>query len=97
MPIPKFWPMAGTMVGALVEFVDEAGVAADPTTVTVTARKPNGDLIETAVTHIGTGIYRAEFLVDVPGRWVVQASGTGALVVTDEVVFDVRKAVIALP
>jgi hypothetical protein len=94
MPIPKFWPMEGSAVAANFEFLDDTGEPADPTEVQFFVKAPGETAVAVVAENLGTGLYRAEFLVDAPGTWVVQAKGTGAVVVTDEVQFDVRDAVI---
>jgi len=94
MPVPKFNPMEGTVVGANVLFVDEVGVPTDPTTVIITFRAPDGTLLTPVVTNLGVGLYRAEVVVNAGGLWVVQAEGTGALVIIEEAQFEVRSKVI---
>lgn len=87
-------PMTGTLVGVNVLFVDETDVPTDPTTVTIQAIRPDGSLQSVVVSNLGVGIYHAEFIVDQPGGWTVQAKGTGALIVTEEASFKVRGRVI---
>lgn len=94
MPVSTFNPMVGTLVGANVLFVDETGVPTDPTDVYIQAMGPDGTLVAVIVTNIGVGIWRGEFIVNLPGIWVVQAKGDGALIVTEEASFDVRRRAI---
>lgn len=96
MPIPKFWPMEDTMVAANFEFLDETGEPADPTTVIFLVRDPTGTVTEVAHEQLGDGLYRAEFIVDRSGIWIAHAEGQGALVVTDEIQFEVRTALVVL-
>lgn len=91
MPGTPFSPMVGTLVGVNVLFVDETGAPADPTTIIIQAKKPDGSLADVTVTNLGVGIYRGELIVTVPGQWVVQAKGLGALIVTEEASFTVRR------
>jgi len=94
MPGVAFTPMVSTLVAVNVLFTDDVGVAADPTDVFIQVKRPDGSLVAVTVTNTGVGIYHAEFTVDYPGVWVVQAKGTGALVVTEESSFTVRRKAI---
>lgn len=95
MPGSPFSPMVGTDVGVNVLFVDDVGTPTDPTDVLIQAMRSDGSLQTVTVTNTGIGIWRGEFLVDWPGTWVVQARGEGALVVTDETSFTVRRRAIS--
>ena len=59
-------------------FTNLSGANVDPTTVTVTVKKPNGVEVTPSVTHAGTGVYTAQVTVDTPGTWLWRAYGTGA-------------------
>lgn len=91
MPVNSFNPMVGTLVGVNILFVDETGVPTDPTDVFIQALRPDGSLQDVDVTNTGIGIWRGEFIVDYPGGWTVQARGEGALIVTEESSFSVRR------
>lgn len=58
-------------------FKDADGVLYDPTTVDVETRSPSGDLDTVMEDHISLGIYQATVLLDEPGVWRVQFTGTG--------------------
>lgn len=96
MPVATFSPMVGTRVNVMMEFFDEAGVAADPGAVTATALAPDGTETVLSVNNLGVGIYDAEFTLDQSGIWVVQAVGTDPLVVANETSFTVRRNAISL-
>jgi len=96
MPRPKFSPMAGTMVAANFEFLDEADAPADPDAVAMFTRSPIGTIAAQYVSRLGVGLYRSEFLVNVGGVWVVRVEGSGSLVVAEEAQFEVRSAVVVV-
>lgn len=75
-------------------FVDETGAPTDPTDVNIRFHAPSATDYDAPVVNVGVGLYTAEWIVDEPGTWTVQAEGTGALAVVEEESFAVRKAVI---
>jgi uncharacterized protein YfaS (alpha-2-macroglobulin family) len=81
----------GETVRSDITFTNFSGTAADPTTVTCTARKPDQSVISLTVVAGGsTGVYYAETVVDQTGNWFVHWDGTGDLDVVEEGEFYVR-------
>lgn len=62
-----------------IDFRNAAGELADPTTVVLTVRKPDGTKSTPATTHPSLGRYEATVLLDQHGRWDVHWQGTGAV------------------
>lgn len=79
-----------------VTFTDFNGNPADPSSVTVRIRKPNGTtLTQTfpgAVIKDGIGQYHLDVIVDLPGYWVYRWEGSGALQESAQDVFLVRES-----
>lgn len=64
-------------------------VPADPGTVTVTVRAPDGSTSTPTVSNMGTGEYRADVTATLAGMWVYRWTGAGAVVGVDEGTFTV--------
>lgn len=79
----------GDEVRLSVAFTDADGVAADPTTVTCTVRKPDGSTLTPSATG-SSGSYHADIQPDQTGNWHYRFAGTGALVAAEEGQFYVR-------
>lgn len=56
------------------------GVLVDPTTVSVSVKKPNGTILNPSPTHVSTGIFQIIQFFDVPGDWHWKTVATGAAV-----------------
>jgi hypothetical protein len=79
-------------------FRNAAGVATDPTTVTLTVQHPDGTetpytyaLAE--VTKTATGTFEKLITVDTEGIWGWEWRGTGAVAAVDQGLFRVRPAI----
>lgn len=94
-----FFSQLGTEIRFTETFTDLiAGTVADPTTVTLKFRDPNGN--ETSVTYAGAqivrdsvGVYHYDFTPPIPSKqgqaWLARWVATGAIVATDEIKFSV--------
>jgi hypothetical protein len=79
-----------------------AGVATDPTAVTMTVTKPTGTSTvyawptpgvgQSALTKEGTGRFYADVALDVAGVWRMRLAGTGAVATAEERSFVVRRS-----
>lgn len=97
----EYIPGQGVLVRA--EFYDRNGAVVDPTTVTLTYKKPDTSAVVSIVgvagglTKISTGIY--EYVIDTSagpvGDWHYKFAGTGAAVGANEGVFFVRRSQLA--
>jgi hypothetical protein len=72
-----------------------AGVATDPTTVTLKVRTPSGAVSTYTyagggVTKDATGVYRRDVSATEPGRWLYRWEGTGTAEAAEEGSFDVE-------
>lgn len=77
-----------------VDFTDANGAAADPTTVTLNVREPDGTLVvktggELANPQVGR--YTFAYTIAQGGRHVVRWEGTGAVVTAEESEFYARR------
>lgn len=87
----------GTRVRFSAGFQTLAGMATDPTTVTLTTLNPAG--VQTAYTYAGgdivkdsVGNYHIDLTLSTAGEWAASWTGTGALVAYDEWDFDVLRS-----
>lgn len=76
-------------------------VLADPSTIVVKVRKPDGtitDFDETDCVNISVGIWEFPFQspLDEDGQWTVKFSGTATVIASDEISFGVRCAKIGV-
>lgn len=74
------------------EFRDKNGLLANPTTVVVTVRKPDGSTAVVANANASTGIFEFEPTIDQEGPWRWEARGTGVLVQVQAGSFVARDA-----
>jgi hypothetical protein len=77
-------------------FTNNAGVAADPTTVTLKLKLPSGQIVTATyaageVTRSSTGIYYYDWTTTMRGRHYYQFVGTGAAIAVEETFFDVEE------
>lgn len=70
--------------------VTVSGAPADPSTITLTIRKPDGTIATPATTHDGLGLFHADVATDQAGTWRYRFSGTGAAAGAGEKAFRVR-------
>lgn len=66
-----------------------AGALADPDTVTVRVRKPDGTLVSGAAVHDTTGTYHYDVDVDQPGPWRFAFMGVGTVQAAEDGTFSV--------
>lgn len=71
--------VVGDLAALTASFIDATGVFVDPTTVIFSIRKPNGSVVNPAVSKISTGTYQGSQFLDTPGTWVWKAVGTGTV------------------
>lgn len=82
-------------IGDLVElsaaFTNLAGVATDPTAVTLQVKDPTGATVAgTTPTHGATGAYTYDLAITASGVWKYRFAGTGAVVAAEEAKVFVR-------
>lgn len=81
----------GDQVRIAADFTNLAGIAADPTSVTLTVRSPNQTVTTVSgVVNSAVGSYYGDVTLDQVGEWNYRWVGTGALVVAEEGSFYVR-------
>lgn len=80
----------GDLVTLTATLTNTAGTLSDPTSVTLTVRKPDGSSSTVSNTRSSTGVYTADVTIDQAGEWNYRWEGTGALVVAEEGQFYVR-------
>lgn len=85
----------GDLITLWAEFKDKAGAAADPTTVTLKTRAPDGTIaVRSPLTNPSTGRYEYDLsltgLDAQTGRWRYQFSGTGTVQAVEVHEFVVR-------
>lgn len=69
------------------------GVAADPTTIILKLRKPDGTVVtieKASMTSPTTGTWRALYTIDQSGRWWGRVKSTGTPAVASQFHFDVE-------
>lgn len=66
-----------------------SSVATDPTTVVCAVHPPVGAVALPSVVKDATGAYHADVIVDVPGQWIYQWTGSGAVIASGEHAFIV--------
>ena len=81
----------GDRVRITATFTDLAGAVADPTTVALTVKAPDGTLTSPSNSKDSTGVYHADVNPDASGTWWYRWTGTGALVAAEEGTFSVRQ------
>jgi hypothetical protein len=82
-------------VGALVELStevrDRTGELADPATIRLLVRNPDGTVDEYTPTPDDVGLYHTDIEVQAPGFWRYRWETTGDPTAVSELVFYVRK------
>jgi hypothetical protein len=87
----------GDCVKFSVSFTNDAGVATDPTAVTLDVQDPSGNEITYTyaagtVTKSATGAYYKTVVIDEAGEWYYRWAGTGAVVAAAEAMIWVRES-----
>lgn len=85
----------GQVVTLTGTFTNAAGVAADPTAITLYIKVPTGAITTLTyagsdLTKIGTGVYTYNFAIAMSGRHWYRYVGTGAVVAASESSLDVK-------
>ena len=85
----------GDLVRITGTFTNSAGVAADPTTITLNVKDPSGNVgtytyALAEITKSATGVYYKDISLDETGYWYYQWAGTGAVESVDEDYLVVR-------
>lgn len=83
----------GDTVRLTATFTNESAANADPTTVTVSIRAPDGTVTTPTATQSSTGVYYCDLAVTMAGVWRYRFAGTGALVAAGEGQLFVRESV----
>lgn len=81
----------GDTVRTSASFTDADDAPADPTTVAVRVRKPDGQLVTGSPTKDSTGAYHYDVVPDQAGNWYYRYIGTGTIVTQQETGFYVRE------
>lgn len=85
--------LEGNIVKLTASFTDEDGDAADPTTVVLKIRKPDGTLEEDITpTNDAVGSYSYTYTPATVGKYYYRFEGTGAIVAADDGDFRVSKS-----
>jgi hypothetical protein len=81
----------GNIVRLTAEFKNEAGAAADPTTVILQIKKPDG-VNESNITPTNTavGAYQHDYTPATGGKYFYKFVGTGGVTAADEDFFIIR-------
>lgn len=82
----------GSRAAVTAKFKDEAGDDANPTTVTIRVKKPDGTVVvktNQELDNPGLGHWVGRFDVDQAGRWYYRVEGTGNVQAADEASFIV--------
>lgn len=93
-PVPVY--DIGQRIQIFADFVDDAGDAADPTTVVLQIIDPEGGLSSLAMANPAVGSYTYD--LDVPksalsaGTWLLRVEGSGAVVAAEERRFEVESS-----
>lgn len=80
----------GDVVKTTATFLDDSGVAADPTTVTFMVKSPLGAISSatygsgTTIGKIGIGTYTSSFVISTEGLWYYRWAGSGAVAAAEE-------------
>jgi hypothetical protein len=87
----------GDLIRLAGTFTDLNGNASDPTTITLSIKKPNGDVVnlvygvDVSVVKQSTGIYYMDFAPAMEGLHYYRFAGTGAVTAAEEMSFYVNK------
>lgn len=92
----RFWP--GETVRVTVDFADLAGAALVPVGATISARRPDGVVVQGTVVPVQgvTGSYYADFVVALPGTWAVRCACTGPTAAAVEQEFVVAQSLVGV-
>ena len=60
-------------------FQDDAGIAKDPSAVTVSVRDPAGVVTNPSAVNDSVGFWHVDISFNLPGRWIIKIIGTGAV------------------
>ncbi len=89
MAAPNIYDV-GDSLELRADFKNRAGVATNPTAVTLKVRKPDGTTVVVANANVGTGAYEGTYDPTVAGEYVYRFEGTGAVKAAGENTFKVR-------
>lgn len=90
---PLVDPVTGVALAAPPTAFTTNGAAADPTTVTLTVKRPDGTIATYGypspgsagtLTREAVGRFYADILLDQPGGWVYELAGTGAVATVEQ-------------
>lgn len=80
----------GDLVRITARFTDADNEPADPTSVSILVREPNGNESTMSVSNPSVGVYYAEQSIDASNCWWFRAKGTGTIEAAVERVLMVR-------
>jgi hypothetical protein len=102
---PSIDPATGQALAAPPAAFTTGGVATDPTTVTLTVKKPDGTLLvygwptpgaTGSLTREAAGRFYADVLLTIKGVWKYELAGTGAVTTVEQGSFAVEKRQVAV-
>jgi hypothetical protein len=89
--LPDEWDV-GDAPTIYIDFVDNAGTPANPTSVTLRVRRPDGTVDVLPTTPTAVGHYEAVVPLDAHGTWRYRWEGTGAVQAAEEGELLVRRS-----
>lgn len=97
MAAPNIYDV-GDSIRTAVSFQNIAGVATDPTTITLKIQDPSGNEttlvfgVDAAVVKDAVGLYHSDVTIDENGDWYYRWEGIGALIGAAEFLFRIRES-----
>jgi len=73
----------GDVYRTTATFYNAAGVATNPTAVTMKLRKPDGTVSTPTPSSDGSGVYHYDVTIDQDGTWEYSFTGTGTIVASE--------------
>jgi hypothetical protein len=74
----------GDVAELTATFLNQAGAAANPTTVVCRVRKPDGTTVTLTTTNPTAGTFKANLVIDMAGDYWYQFVGTGVVTAAGE-------------
>lgn len=83
----------GNLVEVKATFTNSmTGIAVEPSVVLFSLRRPDGSIEKPSATNDGTGLWHANIIVGLPGRWRYRWAGTGVVTAATEGAFWVANS-----
>lgn len=86
----KSYPLGSQLVLGTTFLDAVSNQPADPTTVVLEMKDPDGNVTMPSVGHSGVGLFKAVVTPSMAGIWTSRWSGTGAVVAVTEQKFEIR-------